>query len=144
MAGNTRLKGVLLEMCDHDIDNFISNKVDNGDLEGDSVESVMIPRKETLAWRSEFARYMAETHDNPDLDPKNCTNVEWIKGIMEFSHSGALAQAFVVEAVARYAKQVMLSKPEEFGNASIVSPEAWIEVGREINQKMEAKYGKRK
>jgi hypothetical protein len=34
------------------------------------------------------------------------TNVEYLTEIMEFSRFGALAQAFVIEAVARYAAEI--------------------------------------
>lgn len=71
-------------------------------------------------------------------EPTN--NVELVTAMMEFSKFGALAQAFVIESVTRYAKQVAVSTPEQYGEASIVSPEAWIGVAKEIKTKMDAFY----
>lgn len=71
-------------------------------------------------------------------EPTN--NVELVTAMMEFSKFGALAQAFIVEAITRYAKQVSNSTPEQYGENSIVAPESWIGVGKEIKTKMDAFY----
>ena len=61
---------------------------------------------------------------------------------MEYSDFGALAQAFVIEAVSRYAEEVSQTTPEDYGSFSIVAPESWIGVAREIRDKMNAYLGK--
>lgn len=71
-------------------------------------------------------------------EPTN--NVELVTAMMEFSKFGALAQALIVEAITRYATQVSNCAPEQFGPNSIVAPEAWIGVAKEIKTKMDAFY----
>jgi hypothetical protein len=58
------------------------------------------------------------------------TNVQLVKGFMEVNPHGALAQAFVIEAVTKYAKQCSTAK----GKAQLrkamkngaIHPDAWI------------------
>lgn len=71
-------------------------------------------------------------------EPTN--NVELVTAMMEFSRFGALAQGFIIEAITRYAKLVSTSSPEHYGQGSVVSPEAWIGVAKEIKTKMDAFY----
>lgn len=71
--------------------------------------------------------------------PKRLDNVEFVTEMMEHSKFGPLAQAFVIEAISRYAEQVAASKPENYGQTSFFSPESWIGVGKEIAEKMDAR-----
>ena len=61
---------------------------------------------------------------------RNKTNVQLVKGFMEVNPHGALAQAFVIEAVTKYAKQcttprgkATLRKAMKVG---MIHPDAWI------------------
>jgi hypothetical protein len=71
------------------------------------------------------------------------TNVQTVKAIMEFSEYGALAQAFVMNAIGQAAKETAEAPPEAFANWNnqLISPEAWQGVAREIHAKLtEAGY----
>lgn len=70
------------------------------------------------------------------------TNVEYLTEIMEFSRFGALAQAFVIEAVARCAAEIKASRPEDLDSPGL-SGAAWTGVAKEIDAKLAAKYGPR-
>lgn len=69
------------------------------------------------------------------------TNVEFITDLMEHSNYGGLAQAFVVEAIMRYAEQISKATPEDLAAMKFISAHAWIGVAKEIKMKMESKYG---
>lgn len=69
------------------------------------------------------------------------TNVQAVRSMMEYSDFGALAQAFIIEAISRYADEVSESTPEDYGSFTLVSPESWIGVAREIRKKMNAHLG---
>lgn len=71
---------------------------------------------------------------------KQVTNERFVKNIMTFSAYGALSQAFVIEAIRRYAEEVAASKPEQYPEHGLVHPESWIGVGREIMEKYNDNY----
>ncbi|RMX08214.1 hypothetical protein D8I35_03630 [Corticibacter populi] len=68
------------------------------------------------------------------------TNVEFVTELMEFSPYGALAQMFIIDAIAKHAKAVAQATPEKFESA-MLSGEAWIGVAKDINAKLKAHYG---
>jgi len=68
------------------------------------------------------------------------TNVEFVTEIMEFSRHGALAQVFVIEALRRYALEIMTSRARILDVPGIPR-DAWLAVGEEIDAKLLAKYG---
>jgi hypothetical protein len=68
------------------------------------------------------------------------TNVEYVTEIMEFSRFGALAQAFVIEAVA--GTQLCCCKSEDLDSPGL-SGAAWTGVERKSDAKLAAKYGPR-
>lgn len=63
------------------------------------------------------------------------TNIEFVTDLMNYNPAGALAQAFILEAISRYAKDVMDAEPwpEDF----MVSFEAWKACATHINKKIE-------
>jgi hypothetical protein len=65
------------------------------------------------------------------------TNVQVVKDIMEHSSYGGLSQLFVMDALHKLSKAVASSTPEEYGDKSIIDPEAWIGVAKEIQRKLE-------
>lgn len=70
------------------------------------------------------------------------TNVQFVVDMMEHSAHGALVQAFVLEAIDRYAKQVMSDQDKlrvQMKN-HLVHPEAWIGCAKEVNAKCLAHY----
>lgn len=59
------------------------------------------------------------------------TNVEMLTHVMEYSRHGALMQAFVIEACARYAKQCAATDPAEF-DSGLLSGAAWVGCAKEL------------
>ncbi|AGK48308.1 hypothetical protein BTI_471 [Burkholderia thailandensis MSMB121] len=74
------------------------------------------------------------------------TNLECLTDIMTYSRFGALAQAFVMDALSKHAERIAtvpLDKlQEQFGAHSLISVEAWQGVAREIHDKLEAHFAR--
>lgn len=72
---------------------------------------------------------------------KRQTNVQLVTRIMEWSPTGALSQAFVIEAVRRYAKQCAEADAEALDTAYL-NGEAWKRTAqfalKEINAHFDA------
>ena len=64
-------------------------------------------------------------------------NVTFVKRLMEFNPAGALAQAFVIEALASYSQSVMKSEP--WGDEVMISFPAWHACARHILKEIEAR-----
>ena len=69
------------------------------------------------------------------------TNVEFVTRVMEFCPKGALVQAFVIEAIARYSGQVAAAPA--FKDNDLLSGEAWKDIGVWLKGELDAKYGDR-
>ena len=76
---------------------------------------------------------------------KRKTNVQIVKGIMEHSQYGVLAQAFVIDALTKVSEKIASLTVEEltekFGDSAMVSPAAWHGVATEIKRKLDEGYG---
>ena len=59
------------------------------------------------------------------------TNTDFIVELMEYSPTGAIAQAFILEAVSRYAKTVAAADPAKL-DTGIISGEAWVATAEHI------------
>lgn len=74
------------------------------------------------------------------------TNLECLTDIMTFSRYGALAQAFVMDALSKHAERIAtvpLDKlQEQFGVRPLIRAEAWQGVAREIHDKLEAHFAR--
>lgn len=74
------------------------------------------------------------------------TNVECLTEIMTFSRYGALAQAFVMDALSKHAERVatvpLETLQKQFGVHPLISVEAWQGVAREIHTKLEAHFAR--
>lgn len=72
------------------------------------------------------------------------TNLECITDLMTFSQYGALAQAFVMDALGKHASRIAKMPLEElaekFGDQPAVSAKAWHGVANEIHDKLEAHF----
>lgn len=72
------------------------------------------------------------------------TNLDCVTAIMTFSRHGALAQAFVMDALSKHASRIAAMPPEalkqQFGDHPMISAEAWQAVAREIHKKLEAHF----
>lgn len=65
------------------------------------------------------------------------TNVEFVTDLMEFSDMGPLMQAFVIEALAQYSKQV-IKAGESKCDSTFISGKAWVTCAKELQQKFKA------
>lgn len=74
------------------------------------------------------------------------TNLECVTKIMTFSRYGALAQAFVMDALSKHAEHVARLPLDElhkqFGDQPLVSARAWHGVAQEIHTKLEAHFAR--
>ena len=68
---------------------------------------------------------------------KRKTNEQLIKHIINCSKFGTMSQLFIMEAIGRYANSVSESKPSDYPKNCIVNPETWIDVAKEIKEKMD-------
>ncbi|MGS1057895.1 hypothetical protein [Burkholderia glumae] len=72
------------------------------------------------------------------------TNIECLNDIMTYSRYGALAQAFVMDALSKHAHRVATvpldTLREQFGAHTPVNVKAWQGVAREIHDKLEAHF----
>lgn len=72
------------------------------------------------------------------------TNLECLTDIMKFSRYGALAQAFVMDALSKHAERIATTPLDalrvQFGAQPLVSAQAWQSVAREIHDKLEAHF----
>ena len=58
------------------------------------------------------------------MKSKQPTNVQLINGLMTHSQQGVLMQAFIIEAIANYAKQTKVAPPWSTDN-TFISEAAW-------------------
>ena len=74
------------------------------------------------------------------------TNLECITDLMTFSQYGALAQAFVMDALGKHAsliaKMPLDELAEKFGDQPMISAKAWHGVANEIHDKLEAHFAR--
>ncbi len=77
---------------------------------------------------------------------KRMTNLECLTDITEFSRYGALAQAFVMDALSKHAEHVAkLSLDElqkQLGDHPLISAPAWHGVAQEIHMKLESHFAR--
>lgn len=67
------------------------------------------------------------------------TNIEMVADLMAVSPYGALAEAFIVEAIRYYSEQVAKQTPEENPSA-LISPVAWHGIAVDIQQRLKENY----
>lgn len=65
------------------------------------------------------------------------TNEQLMSRMMQFSPYGALAQAFIMEAVTRYVIQCASAKPEDMDSA-LISGAAWHGVALDLKRQLVA------
>jgi len=74
------------------------------------------------------------------------TNQQVVKDCMAFSRYGALAEAFVVDALIKASESAASltdAQLEEMSKNSLIHPVAWRGVGQEIKAKLDAAYNPR-
>lgn len=70
----------------------------------------------------------------------NPTNVDLVKAVMDFSQYGALAQAFIIQAVRDYAEKVAAPETVVPDNAFMTGA-TWKGVAVEVKEKFDNFYG---
>ncbi|WP_333986787.1 hypothetical protein [Burkholderia cepacia] len=74
------------------------------------------------------------------------TNIECLTDLMTFSRYGALAQAFVMDALSKHAARIARTPldelNEQFGDQPMVGAKAWHGVAQEIHEKLEAHFAR--
>ncbi|ABC37279.1 hypothetical protein [Burkholderia thailandensis] len=70
------------------------------------------------------------------------TNLECLTEIMTFSRYGALAQAFVMDALSQHAERVATTSLDQLQVNPMVSARAWQGVALEIHTKLEAHFAR--
>ncbi|HDR9181152.1 TPA: hypothetical protein QDB06_001703 [Burkholderia vietnamiensis] len=73
---------------------------------------------------------------------KPTTNLECVTEIMTFSRYGALAQAFVMDALSQHAARVATTPLDQLQVNPMISSRAWQGVAREIHDKLEAHFSR--
>lgn len=68
----------------------------------------------------------------PRKKPARQTNQEFLAHLMSFSRHGALAEIFIMDAVAKHAKLVAAADPATLDSA-LLSGRAWSSVAKEID-----------
>ncbi|WP_321884105.1 hypothetical protein [Burkholderia cepacia] len=68
------------------------------------------------------------------------TNLECLTDIMTFSRYGALAQAFVMNALSQHAARVASTPLEQLQIHPMISARAWHGVAQEVHAKLEAHF----
>ena len=74
------------------------------------------------------------------MKKKQKTNVQIVKEIMEFSDFGPLAQMFIIDAITKQAEAVSKTTAKDYPENMMIHPEAWINVAKEIKEKLEKAY----
>lgn len=120
--------------------------------DGDWLAVVQLNGKFLVAAQEAIMRQFAEAitqTEEPDTAAQRSdeptTNAELFEQMLTYSRYGALAQAFVVDAVTKMAEQVAKLSDEEVAKldeTSMVHMRAWRGVAREIKAKMDAFYSR--
>jgi hypothetical protein len=88
-----------------------------------------------------------ECDDGDDSDEagdetgRHQTNVQLIERLMNFSRHGALMQAFVLEALGRYAKACAAADPREF-DTPLLNGAAWHGCAVEASEALDLHLGR--
>lgn len=70
------------------------------------------------------------------------TNLECLTDIMTFSRYGALAQAFVMDALSQHAARVASTPLDQLQVNPMISAHAWHGVAQEIHTKLEVHFAR--
>lgn len=81
------------------------------------------------------------TEGTPKAKPrkqKRKTNVQVVSNMMNYSAAGALKQAFILQAIERYAQKIIKSEP--WSETSLISFAAWKTCAEEVLETLEKHY----
>jgi len=78
------------------------------------------------------------------MKPKSMTNEALMRDMMRFSKYGALSQMFIIDALTKASNRVVEAGLEvvrkQMGENSMIHPDAWYGVAKEIKERMDANY----
>ena len=63
---------------------------------------------------------------------KTQTNIQKVNHLMIVNPGGPLAQAFIIEAVRRYAAELVQAGPPEDNPRALINPVAWYDTARAL------------
>jgi hypothetical protein len=82
--------------------------------------------------------------ENKAMPRKPKDNYDLVKSIMLYSDHGALSQAFVIEAISRYANECSNLNPDDYKDNTFINMKAWKSLACEIHYKIEDFYARKK
>lgn len=68
---------------------------------------------------------------------KTQTNIQKVNYLMTMNPGGPLAQAFILEAVRRYATEIMAAGEPEENPRAIISPTAWYDTAASLKNQID-------
>lgn len=71
----------------------------------------------------------------------NC-NLDLVVDLMNYSPRGAICQAFIMEAIMKYAEACSKADPATF-DSGFMNGQAWVDVAKDVKQRCEAFYGRK-
>jgi hypothetical protein len=71
---------------------------------------------------------------------RSATNVDLVVELMNYCPYGALGQAFIIEAITHYCKQVKTANP--IGPGHLINSEAWHGMAQDYLQRIEEFYAR--
>ena len=69
------------------------------------------------------------------------TNVEFVTELMQFSRYGALAQMFVIDALAKHSAVVAATDDPSVFSTGLFDGQAWVACAKDIKRQLDEHYG---
>jgi len=73
---------------------------------------------------------------------KGMTNDEFVSHLMNYSPYGGVVQAFIIEAIAYYAEEVVNSEGTLEDASKLISMDTWKGVAKDVLTKIKEKYNR--
>lgn len=77
-----------------------------------------------------------------DTQADRLSNVEFVTELMQFSRFGALAQAFVIDAISQHANAIAATDNPEAFTTGLFDGQVWVDCAKDIKKKMDENYGR--
>lgn len=130
------------------IQNFILHLTHSSQDDHDADEEIVLTPQ--IMYQS-AEDYIAEDHvdgyGNPENDEERVpvgreikTNEDLVRNLMNFSPFGALAQAFIMQAIQNMCKNVKNWEPTEEDYRGFVDPDAWKGIAEDIEKRVNEFY----
>lgn len=69
-------------------------------------------------------------------------NEDLVSDLMNYSPYGGLGQAFIMYAIAEYAKQVIAADPATSPGEGLFNSETWVSIAKDVQTRCAAFYGR--